>query len=168
MPRKGREFRVAYVFVGVDDGQEPLSQIAARWYARLRAPDCTLRERADFEAWLTRDSCNAAAYAAAERINEALAKLASADPRLKAMVDQAASSGAMLPDDESEDPPAGTPPPLAITSAPSRAMKPRRIARPLAYAASILVAVASVLALLAFGESDVGPRSEERRGGRGG
>lgn len=156
MPRKGREFRVAYVFVGVDSAQERLSQLAARWYARLRAPDCTLQERADFEAWRASDPRNAAAYAAAERINDALAKLAAADPRLKAMVDQAASSGATLPDDEPEEPPAGKPPPLTITVAPSRAMRTRRIARRFAYAASILVVVgSSVLALLALGEPDV-------------
>ena len=154
MPRKGREFRVAYVFVGVDSAQEHLSQLAARWYARLRAPDCTPQERTDFEAWRASDPRNAAAYAAAERMNDALAKLATADPRLKAMVDQAASSGATLPDDEPEEPPAGKPPPLTITAAPPRAMKSRRIARPFAYAASILVAAASVLALLAFGKSD--------------
>ncbi|HVJ28742.1 MAG TPA: FecR domain-containing protein [Gammaproteobacteria bacterium] len=88
-------------------------------------------------------------------MNEALARLATADPRLKAMVDQAASSGATLPDDEPEEPPAGKPPPLTITAAPSRAMRPRRIARPFAYAASVLIAGASVLALLAFGKPDL-------------
>jgi transmembrane sensor len=137
-----------------------LNQLAARWYARLRAPDCTVQERADFEAWRASDPRHAAAYAAAERMNDALAKLAMADPRLKARVDQAASSGATLPDDEPEEPPAGKPPPLTITAAPSLA-RPRRIARPFAYAASFLVAGASVLALLAFSEPDL----EEAVGG---
>jgi transmembrane sensor len=146
--------------VGVDKAEEPLQQLAARWYARLRAPDCTVQERADFEAWRRNDPRNAAAYAAAERMNDALAKLATADPRLKAMVDQAASSGATLPDDETEEPP-GKPPSLTITAEPSRAMRPRRIARPFAYAASILIAAASVLALLAIG----GPKSGETLGG---
>ena len=155
MPRKGREFRVAYVFVGVDSAQELLTQLAARWYARLRAPDCTVQERADFEAWRASDPRNAAAYAAAERMNDALAKLAMADPRLKGMVDQAASAGATLPDDEAEEPPAGKPRPLTISAAPARAMRPRRIGRPRAYAASILVAVVSVLALFALGEPDL-------------
>jgi transmembrane sensor len=141
--------------VGVDKAQELLSQLAARWYARLRAPDCTAQERADFDAWRASDTRNAAAYAAAERMNDALAKLATADPRLKTMVDQAASAGATLPDDEPEEPPAGKPPPLTITAAPSPAMRPRRIARPLAYAASILVAAAAVMALLVFGKPDV-------------
>jgi len=138
----------------MDSAQEPLSQLAARWYARLRAPDCTHKERAEFEAWRASDPRNAAAYAAAERMNDALAKLAMADPRLKAMVDQAASSGATLPDDEPEEPPAGKPPPLTVTAAPSLGMRPRRIARPFAWAASILAAVGSVLALLAFSEPD--------------
>ena len=60
---------------------------------------------------------NAAAYAAAERMNDALTKLAMADPRLKAMVDQAASAGATLPDDELDEPPAGKPPSIEITAA---------------------------------------------------
>ena len=42
-------------------------------------------------------------------MNDALAKLAMADPRLKAMVDQAASAGATLPDDEPEEPPPANP-----------------------------------------------------------
>lgn len=140
--------------MGVDKAQEPLRQLAARWYARLRAPDCTVQERADFEAWRAGDPRNAAAYAAAERMNDALAKLATADPRLKAMVDQAASSGATLPDDEPEEPTAGKPPSLTITAAPHPAGQRRRIARPFAYAASVLIAGASVLALLALGKPD--------------
>jgi transmembrane sensor len=140
--------------VGVDKEQESLRQQAARWYARLRAPDCTVQERADFETWRASDSRNAAAYAAAERMNDALAKLATADPRLKAMVDQAASSGATLPDDEPEEPPAGKPPSLTISAAPPRAMRPRRIARPFTYAAGVLIAGAAVLALLALGKPD--------------
>ena len=94
----------------MDSAQDSESQLAARWYARLRATDCTPEERAQFEAWRSADPRNAAAYAAAERMNDALTKLAMADPRLKAMVDQAASSGATLPDDELDEPPAGKPP----------------------------------------------------------
>ena len=104
----------------------------------MRAPDCTPKEREEFEAWRASDPRNAAAYAAAERMNDALGKLAMADPRLKAMVDQAASAGATLPDDEPEESPAGKPPPLTITAAPSLAIRPRRIARPFAWAASIV------------------------------
>jgi transmembrane sensor len=138
----------------MDSAQESLTQQAARWYARLRAADCTIKERADFEAWRASDPRNADAYAAAERMNDALAKLAMVDPRLKAMVDQAASSGATLPDDEPEEPSAGKPPPLTISAALSPPMRPRRIARRFAWAASIVAAVGSVLALLAYGEAD--------------
>ena len=99
----------------MDSAEDSSSQLAARWYARLRAPDCTPEEREQFEAWRASDPRNAAAYAAAERMNDALGKLAMADPRLKAMVDQAASAGATLPDDEPDESP-GKPRPLTITA----------------------------------------------------
>jgi ferric-dicitrate binding protein FerR (iron transport regulator) len=99
----------------MDSSPDPLTQLAARWYARLRAPDCTKAEREQFEAWRAEDPRNAAAYAAAERMNDALAKLAATDPRLKAMVDQAASSGATLLDDEHEESPTRKPSKLTIT-----------------------------------------------------
>ena len=135
----------------MDNAQDSLRQLAARWYARLRAPDCTVKERAEFEAWRAADPRNAAAYAAAERISDALAKLAMADPRLKAMVDQAASSGATLPDDEPDEPHAGKPPTLSITAAPP-AMRSRRSARRFAWAAGIAVAAGSLWALLTFAQ----------------
>ncbi len=138
----------------MDSAQESQSQLAARWYARLRATNCTPEERAQFEAWRSADSRNAAAYAAAERMNDALTKLAMADPRLKAMVDQAAGSGATLPDDELDEPPAGKPPPIEITARPSAAMRPRRLARRVAWAASVVVVILSALALLGPGETD--------------
>jgi transmembrane sensor len=138
----------------MDSAQEPLSQLAARWYARLRAPDCTPKERAEFEAWRASDPRHAAAYAAAERINDALAKLAASDSRLKAMVDQAASSGATLPDDDPEEPPAGKPSPLTISAAPAREPGSRRIARPYAWAAGIVAAVGAALMLVALGGPD--------------
>ena len=147
----------------MDSAQEPLSQLAARWYARLRAPDCTPKERAEFEAWRASDPRHAAAYAAAERINDALAKLAAADSRLKAMVDQAASAGATLPDDEAEEPPAGTPPKLTISAARVLEARPRRIARPYAWAASIAAAAAAALLLLALGEPALSPPSDGYR-----
>ena len=138
----------------MDSAQDSESQLAARWYARLRATDCTPEERAQFEAWRSADSRNAAAYAAAERMNDALTKLAMADPRLKAMVDQAASAGATLPDDECDEPPAGKPPSIEITARPSAAMWPRRFARRFAWAASVVVVILSALALLGPGEPD--------------
>ena len=136
----------------MDNAQDSLKQLAARWFARLRAPDCTAKERSEFEAWRAADPRNAAAYAAAERMSDALANLAMANPRLKAMVDQAASSGATLPDDEPEEPQAGKPPTLSITAAPSPAMRPRRSARRFAWAAGIAVAAGSLWALLTFAQ----------------
>ena len=136
----------------MDNAQDSLKQLAARWYARLRAPDCTAKERSEFEAWRAADPRNAAAYAAAERMSDALANLAMANPRLKAMVDQAASSGATLPDDEPDEPQTGKPPTLSITAAPSPAMRPRRSARRFAWAAGIAVAAGSLWALLTFAQ----------------
>ena len=149
----------------MDSAQDSQSQLAARWYARLRAANCTPEERAQFEAWRSADSRNAAAYAAAERMNDALTQLAMADPRLKAMVDQAASSGATLPDDELDESPTGKPPPIEITARPSAAMRPRRVARPFAWAASVGVAFLSVLALLGPGEADRTPEDGYRYAG---
>lgn len=149
----------------MDSAQEPFGQLAARWYARLRAPDCTPKERAEFEAWRANDPRHAAAYAAAERINDALAKLAAADPRLKAMVDQAASAGATLPDDEADDSPVGPPKKLTISAAPALEHRPRRIVRRYAWAASIAAAATATLLVLALGESDFAPASDGYRYG---
>lgn len=136
----------------MDSAEDVSSQQAARWYARLRAPDCTPEERAEFEAWRA-DPRNAEAYGAAERMNDALAKLAMTDPRLRAMVDQAASSGASLADDELDETP-GKPRPLTITTGQSPGTRVRRRARPFAWAASIAAAFASILALLALGVTE--------------
>jgi transmembrane sensor len=88
----------------MDGGPQDRShEDAARWYARLRADDCTPEDRAAFEAWRARDRRNAVAYATAERLGNALAQLAIVDPRLQALVDQAASAGATLPDDPEEE-----------------------------------------------------------------
>ena len=135
----------------MDSAQDPLTQLAARWYARLRAPDCTPEEHAEFQAWRASDARHAAAYAAAERMNDALSRLAASNARLKAMVDQAASSGATLPDDESDEPPAGKPPSVTITAAPSLGARRRRVARPSFRAAGIVAAVGPVLVLLFAG-----------------
>lgn len=43
------------------DGIAP-ADIAERWFARLMAPDCSLREREQFEAWLRQSPENAMAY----------------------------------------------------------------------------------------------------------
>ncbi len=146
----------------MDSAEDSSSQLAARWYARLRAPDCTSEEREQFDAWRASDPRNAAAYAAAERMNDALGKLAMADPRLKAMVDQAASAGATLPDDEPDESP-GKPRPLTITAGQSPPVGSRRIARPFAWAASIAVALVSVISMLSLGGTEPERSSEGYR-----
>jgi transmembrane sensor len=88
----------------MDAFQDRLNEAAARWYARLHAHDCSPEDRAAFEAWCRGDPANAAAYAAAEHFGEALARLSMDEPRLKAMVDEAAGAGATLPSDSDEEP----------------------------------------------------------------
>jgi ferric-dicitrate binding protein FerR (iron transport regulator) len=119
----------------MDNAQDPADQDAARWYARLRAPDCTAAERADFEQWLGRDARNAVAYAAAQRMADALAKLAMIDPRLKAMIGQAASAGATLPEDLPDEQPRKSPPPAITAGSPAPGAR-RCVTRPLAWANS--------------------------------
>lgn len=87
------------------NAQDSRCQQAAGWYARLRAPERSAEERAEFQAWRASDPQNAAAYVAAERMNDALARLAMVDPRLRAMIDRAARAHATLPDDPVDDDP---------------------------------------------------------------
>lgn len=63
---------------------------AARWYARLRAPDCTDEDRAAFEKWRAADPAHAACYFDAER----LGRLLRTDPRLAVMAEDAFAGGA--------------------------------------------------------------------------
>jgi transmembrane sensor len=132
----------------------------------VRAPDCTAAERAEFESWAAADPQNAAAYAAAERMNEALAKLAMVDPRLKAMVDQAAKAGATLADDDQPEDHPRKSPPLTITAEPSKAVGARRrVARPFAWAASIATALLALLGVLTLGDSGAGTEGGYRYAG---
>lgn len=62
---------------------------AARWKARLHAPDCTADDRDAFQKWRDSDARHARAYALAERVATTLDSLHSADPRLQAMLDRA-------------------------------------------------------------------------------
>lgn len=54
---------------------------AARWYARLRAPDCTQSERNDFENWLKTSSEHELAYSRVEKLADLVTKAAAQDPR---------------------------------------------------------------------------------------
>jgi transmembrane sensor len=64
-------------------------QAAARWYARLQAPDCTQADREEFARWCAADPKHAAAYAAARDMCARLTRLAHSDPRLRALTDAA-------------------------------------------------------------------------------
>lgn len=67
---------------------------AARWHARLAAPDCSDRDRARFERWRRRNRAHAAAYAAAERLARDLDRHATTDARLQRMAHEAYVAGA--------------------------------------------------------------------------
>jgi transmembrane sensor len=118
---------------------------AAQWCARLRAPDCSAAERQEFERWRTADPRNAAAHAAAERLEESLAALAAKDPRLKALVDRAASAGATLPDDPPDD---ELPKRLTISAEPAAVHGRRRRVRRGLWAAGIAVAIGATLGVV--------------------
>ena len=62
---------------------------AARWQARLAAPDCTSRDRATFEAWRRQDPAHAQASDTAVEVSELVAELAASDPTLRALADEA-------------------------------------------------------------------------------
>lgn len=49
---------------------------AEAWVARLDSPECTARERAEFDRWLDASPDNVAAYVEAERVHQAAAQLA--------------------------------------------------------------------------------------------
>jgi transmembrane sensor len=67
---------------------------AARWYARLAAPDCTGEERAEFERWRQQDPAHAEVYAATEAFCASIGPAAPLDDRLQAMADEAFAMGA--------------------------------------------------------------------------
>lgn len=95
---------------------------AERWFARLMAPDCSATERVDFERWRGQDPAHAAAYAATERLLTRVDELAATDPRMQALLREAHQ--------------------LGDRSAPGYRARSRGWLRPLAMAASVLVAVA--------------------------
>jgi transmembrane sensor len=70
---------------------------AARWYARLQAPDCTQWEREEFARWRERDPVHEQAYRAACRLAEDLFRTGAGDPRLEALADQAFAIGPVDP-----------------------------------------------------------------------
>lgn len=85
---RGRGRRYVLEAMEPDSSHQAALDQAARWHARLEAPDCTAEEREAFAAWLGSDT-NREAWRRAERICALLASAAASDPRLRAMVDQA-------------------------------------------------------------------------------
>lgn len=69
-------------------GREDATADAARWQARLRAPDVTEGDRARFRQWLEADPRHAAAWARVRDVDAALSA-ARKDPRLRALLDEA-------------------------------------------------------------------------------
>lgn len=63
---------------------------AAAWHARLRAPDCGVREREAFHRWLQADTVHASAFAAVQRVEAAMQRAAH-DERWSALLEE--SSG---------------------------------------------------------------------------
>ncbi len=61
---------------------ERAAREAAHWYARLGAPDCTAEDRAAFERWRL-EPAHAAAFAEAERVAEAVRRLAMTDAKVR-------------------------------------------------------------------------------------
>src|SRR5262245_32817434 len=68
---------------------DPTIAAAARWYARLSAPDCTAADRGEFERWCAEDPAHPAAYAAARDLASRVTRLATSNARLRAMADAA-------------------------------------------------------------------------------
>ncbi|MET0659652.1 MAG: FecR domain-containing protein, partial [Steroidobacteraceae bacterium] len=123
--------------MGKDLQAEPL-QVAAHWYARLGAPDCSAEEQAEFERWLSSDVRHGQAFASVKRAAESLTRMAP-DPRLAALADAALQAGDGLANVD------------RLSAARSRATQTRRaepnrkwVRVPLALAASVLVTIGVV------------------------
>ena len=98
--------------------RESVLDAAARWYARVHAPDCTGRDREEFETWLRSSPEHWRAYADAERTVRRFDQLLEDDAQLRALADEACDE-------------------------PRVAMR-RRWAVPAALAASLIVALVTV------------------------
>ena len=69
--------------------RESVVDDAARWYARVHAPDCTGRDREQFEVWLRASPDHWRAYADAERTVRRFDQLLEDDTQLRALADAA-------------------------------------------------------------------------------
>jgi transmembrane sensor len=68
---------------------DSLLEEAARWYARLAAPYCSIAERTQFDIWRASSPSHAKAWARVQHAADAVERLASHDPQLQALSDQA-------------------------------------------------------------------------------
>ena len=100
---------------------DSLLEEAARWYARLAAPDCSPAERTQFDLWHASSPSHIEACARVQGAADAVERLVSQDPRLLALSDQAYAMAR-----------AGTDP---------RSREQRRWALPVALAASLVIAL---------------------------
>ena len=69
--------------------RESVMDDAARWYARVHAPNCTGRDREEFETWLRSSPDHWRAYADAERTVRRFDQLLENDALLRALADEA-------------------------------------------------------------------------------
>lgn len=67
--------------------RESVTEVAARWFARLHAPDCTERDRQQFEAWLRASPDHWRAYADAEHTVKRFDLLLEQDEELRLLAD---------------------------------------------------------------------------------
>ena len=116
---------------------------AARWSARLCAPDCSDRDRADFERWMLADESHADAFAATQLLSDGVGLLADVDAELAAMADEAY---AMAAEDDPASAHATAPPGIAAHKL-RRAPQRRRWAVPASLAAGVVAAVVGYSAL---------------------
>lgn len=66
---------------------------AARWHARLGAPDCTELDRAGYHRWIRENPAHGRADAAAARLSGEIAKLVATDPRAGVLAEEALEAG---------------------------------------------------------------------------
>jgi transmembrane sensor len=77
--------------------RESVVDDAARWYARIHAPDCTGRDREQFETWLRSSPEHWRAYAEAERTVKRFDLLLENDDRLRGLADETYAESAAAP-----------------------------------------------------------------------
>ncbi len=81
----------------MDNSRESVLDAAARWYARVHAPDCTGRDREEFETWLRSSPEHRRAYADAERTVRRFDQLIEDDAQLRALADEACDEPGVAP-----------------------------------------------------------------------